>query len=85
MEQVQNDNSEFLICKLGNPSSKLAEDITIKEKAEFTLTTNLQKLDEKLEEYRLKISKCTNEIKSQVNAGNRQTAILMLKRKKAYD
>lgn len=75
VEQVQNDDSESLICKFGNPATKMTEKITQKEKAEFALTSNLKKLDVRLEEYKLKISKCTNEIKAYITAGNKQTAL----------
>ena len=46
-----NDDPDMLLCKFGSAKTKIAENLTAKEKAKYALETQNKKIDEKIKEY----------------------------------
>ncbi len=72
----------MLICKFASVKTKVAEKLTAKEKAKYALETQNKKIDEKIKDYYSKIQKCLTQIKENLVIGNKQSAALILRRKK---
>lgn len=55
-EQIGAANDpDLIICKLGSVKNKVAEPLTLKEKAQFALELQSKKLETKVEEHNKKI------------------------------
>lgn len=74
-----------MICKLGSVKNKEAESLTLKEKAKFALDLQSKKLEGKVEEHNKKIKVFLDQIKDALVQGNKSSAALILKRKKAFE
>ena len=54
----QEDDPELTLCKLANPASKQCEEISVKEKGQFALQTQLQRTEARIEQMRSRRDKC---------------------------
>ena len=59
--------------------------MTLKEKAKFALDLQSKKLEAKVEEHNNKIKTFYEQIKQALSQGNKSSAALILRRKKAFE
>jgi phage shock protein A len=81
---------ELKICKLASPCSSLNDDrysvtIDLKEKANFALTFNLSRIDQRIEKFALAIEQTDKETRQALQSKNRSLATTQLMRKKQYE
>lgn len=80
------DDADLVVCKLASPVNKgQVEELSQKDKAEFSLQTNLKRLEGKILTIRQKLSQCSQEISEALRNKNKQQALMPLKRKKMLE